>query len=212
MKREQRQQILHDMGIDVWSLQEKPDNSVPTHDWSYLENAVENCQECGLAKTRTNTVFGVGSREAKLMVIGEAPGKDEDLQGKPFVGPAGKLLDAMLQAVDLSRNAVFIGNILKCRPPDNRDPEMTEIDKCFAYLEQQITLVDPRVILCVGRIAAQKLLDTGFSIGRLRGKVHQYGKSNIPLIVTYHPAYLLRKPTEKSKSWQDLQLTLRSLS
>jgi DNA polymerase len=157
-----------------------------------------------LHASRTQTVFGVGRRDAELLVIGEAPGADEDRQGEPFVGRAGQLLNAMLRAIDYARSDVYIANILKCRPPNNRDPLPTEAATCTPYLEQQIGLVNPRVILAVGRIAAQWLLQSDAPIGRLRGQVFRYGLSGTPLVVTYHPAYLLRSPLAKATAWQDL--------
>jgi DNA polymerase len=147
-------------------------------------------------------VFGVGNRQADVLVIGEAPGKDEDAQGEPFVGRAGQLLNAMLNAIDLKREQVFIANILKCRPPNNRDPSSEEAQNCSAYLQQQIALLQPKAIFVVGRIAAQNLLASELAIGKMRGQ--DYSFNGIPVIVTYHPAYLLRKPSEKRKSWQDL--------
>jgi DNA polymerase len=175
-------------------------------DWQQLEACVATCTGCALHASRTQTVFGVGDRHAEWMIIGEAPGGDEDRQGEPFVGRAGQLLNAMLRAVGLGRDQVFIANILKCRPPRNRDPLPGEVAACAPYLGQQIALVRPKLILAVGRIAAQNLLNTETSIGRLRGQVHRYGAEGIPLVVTYHPAYLLRSPKEKRKSWQDLRL------
>ena len=162
------------------------------------------CTRCGLHRSRTQTVFGVGRRDAELLVIGEAPGADEDRQGEPFVGRAGQLLNEMLRAIGLPRAEVYIANILKCRPPGNRDPQPEEAASCTPYLAQQIALVRPRVILAVGRIAAQWLLQSDSPIGRLRGRVFQYGESGTPLVVTYHPAYLLRSPLEKAKAWTDL--------
>jgi DNA polymerase len=154
----------------------------------------------------------VGRRDARLFVIGEAPGADEDRQGEPFVGRAGQLLNAMLRAIGLSRSEVFIANILKCRPPGNRDPQPEEASACTPYLSQQIALVQPRVLLAVGRIAAQWLLQTDTPIGRLRGRVSSYGERNTPLVVTYHPAYLLRSPLDKAKAWTDLCLVRELLS
>jgi DNA polymerase len=142
------------------------------------------------------------------MVIGEAPGADEDLQGEPFVGRAGQLLTAMLKACGLERSQVFIANILKCRPPDNRDPDPLEVRACLPYLSRQIARVRPQLILAVGRIAAQNLLATDVPIGRLRGQVHRYGEFDTPLIATYHPAYLLRSPGEKRKAWDDLKFAM----
>jgi DNA polymerase len=165
-----------------------------------------------LHRSRTQTVFGVGRRDARLLVIGEAPGADEDRQGEPFVGRAGQLLNAMLHAIALPRSEVYIANILKCRPPGNRDPQPDEAASCTPYLTQQIALVKPRVILAVGRIAAQWLLQSDAPIGRLRGRVFQYGEAGTPLVVTYHPAYLLRSPAEKAKAWTDLCMVRDLLS
>ncbi len=151
-------------------------------------------------------VFGVGDRRARLMVIGEAPGADEDRQGEPFVGRAGQLLNEMLWAAGLAREQVYIANILKCRPPENRDPKPEESASCEGYLHSQIALVQPDLLLAVGRIAAQNLLKVDTPIGRLRGQVHRYGPAGIPLVVTYHPAYLMRSPGQKRKSWEDLCL------
>ena len=175
-------------------------------DWTQLEAGVAACTRCALAETRTRTVFGVGNREAEWLIIGEAPGADEDRQGEPFVGRAGQLLTQMLRAVGLRREEVYITNILKCRPPGNRDPLPEEVASCHDYLERQIALAGPRLILAVGRVAAQNLLQTDTPVGRLRGIVHYYGNNKIPLVVTYHPAYLLRSPLEKRKAWADLQL------
>ena len=172
--------------------------------WERLATEVRSCTLCGLHKTRTQTVFGVGRRDAELLVIGEAPGADEDRQGEPFVGRAGQLLNAMLRAIGLPRSEVYIANILKCRPPGNRDPQPEEAGLCTPYLSRQIALVNPRAILAVGRISAQWLLQTDSPIGRLRGRVFQYGTSGTPLVVTYHPAYLLRSPLQKATAWTDL--------
>jgi DNA polymerase len=158
-----------------------------------------------LSATRTQTVFGVGSVEATWLIVGEAPGAEEDRQGEPFVGRAGQLLNAMLRAIGLEREQVFIANVLKCRPPRNRDPAPLEAAQCLPYLERQIALLKPRIMLAVGRISAQNLLKTDLSLGRLRGQVHHFGVSRVPLVVTYHPAYLLREPAEKRKAWEDLQ-------
>ena len=187
---------------------EPPAADVPG--WDELAEAVRGCRLCGLCETRTQTVFGVGNRGARLMVIGEAPGAEEDRQGEPFVGRAGLLLNAMLRAAGFERRDVFIANVLKCRPPHNRDPSDEEAGRCLPYLRRQIELVDPDVILCVGRIAAQRLLGTDQPIGRLRGRVHDL--DGVPVVATYHPAYLLRSPGEKRKSWEDLKLALKALS
>jgi uracil-DNA glycosylase family 4 len=178
-------------------------------DWDTLAATVRECRLCGLCETRTQTVFGVGNRGARLMVIGEAPGAEEDRQGEPFVGRAGLLLNSMLRAAGFERGEVFIANVLKCRPPHNRDPSFEETERCLPYLRRQIELISPEVILCVGRIAAQRLLGTEQPLARLRGRVHRQG--GVPVIVTYHPAYLLRAPGEKRKSWEDLKLALREL-
>jgi uracil-DNA glycosylase len=177
--------------------------------WAELERAVKSCTLCPLHQTRTQGVFGVGNRNAQWMVIGEAPGVDEDRQGEPFVGRAGQLLNSMLKAIGLQREQVFIANILKSRPPNNRDPRPEEVRACLPYLFRQIELVNPQLILCVGRIAAQTLLETDTTIGKLRGQLHRIA-GNRPMIVTYHPAYLLRSPGEKRKSWADLLLAMRT--
>lgn len=183
--------------------------SVEQPGWAELERAVKSCTLCALHKTRTQGVFGVGNRNAQWMVIGEAPGADEDRQGEPFVGRAGQLLNSMLKAIGLPREQVFIANILKSRPPNNRDPKPEEVQACIPYLFRQIELVNPKLILCVGRIAAQTLLETDTPIGKLRGQLHRIA-GNRPMVVTYHPAYLLRSPGEKRKSWADLLLALRT--
>jgi DNA polymerase len=180
-------------------------------DWEALQLAVSECRLCELHATRTQTVFGAGARNADWLVIGEAPGKDEDLRGEPFVGRAGQLLNAMLFAVGLQREQVYIANMLKCRPPDNRDPRPAEVGCCEPYLARQIALVQPGVILAVGRIAAQHLLKTDRPIGKLRGIVHHYADTGIPVIATYHPAYLLRSPRDKREAWRDLQLARATL-
>lgn len=180
--------------------------------WSELAAKVGSCTRCPLHRSRTQTVFGVGRRDARLFVIGEAPGADEDRQGEPFVGRAGQLLNAMLRAIGLPRSDVYIANILKCRPPDNRDPQPDESASCTPYLTQQIALVQPRVLLAVGRISAQWLLQTDSPIGRLRGRVLSFGERNTPLVVTYHPAYLLRSPLAKATAWTDLCLVKDLLS
>ena len=177
--------------------------------WDTLVETVSACTRCPLHTTRTQAVFGVGDRKARWMVIGEAPGADEDRQGEPFVGRAGQLLNSMLRAIGLSREQVFIANILKSRPPGNRDPRTDEVSACIPYLMRQIELVDPTLLLCVGRIAAQTLLETDSPIGKLRGRLHTLA-SGRPMIVTYHPAYLLRSPAEKRKAWADLVLAMQT--
>jgi DNA polymerase len=185
------------------------DPAVAALGWPELETAVKSCTRCPLHQSRTQGVFGVGNRTARWMIVGEAPGADEDRQGEPFVGRAGQLLNSMLKAIGLKREEVFIANILKSRPPNNRDPKPEEVQACIPYLFRQIELVDPTLILCVGRIAAQTLLDTSVTIGKLRGQVHRLA-SGRPMIVTYHPAYLLRSPVEKRKSWADLVLAMQT--
>jgi uracil-DNA glycosylase family 4 len=180
--------------------------------WDPLAAEVSGCTLCGLAAGRTQTVFGVGNRHAELLVVGEAPGADEDRQGEPFVGRAGQLLNSMLRAMRAPRETVYIANVLKCRPPGNRDPAPDEVRSCLPYLQRQIDLISPRLMLAVGRIAAQSLLATDTPIGKLRGAVHRFGTRGTPLIVTYHPAYLLRSPSEKRKSWTDLRFVQRELA
>jgi uracil-DNA glycosylase family 4 len=235
MEQSLRGQYLEAMGIEQWVRRDRACAAVETQDaacaqqqqgaaatgaggaldsqagvfppdWAELESQVAGCRRCVLHETRTRTVFGTGNRAADWMIIGEAPGADEDRQGEPFVGRAGQLLTAMLAAIGLRREEVFITNILKCRPPGNRDPLPAEVSCCHEYLERQIELVDPALLLVVGRIAAHNLLQTDLPIGRLRGRVHRYGTAGIPLVVTYHPAYLLRSPLEKRRAWEDLQL------
>lgn len=173
-------------------------------DWKTLERSVAGCRQCGLDATRTQTVFGVGSRTAQWLFIGEAPGVEEDRQGEPFVGRAGQLLNSILFALGLERTDVYIANVLKCRPPNNRDPQPNEVACCEPYLIRQIELIQPRLIVALGRHAAHSLLKTDVPLSRLRGQQLTYHR--IPLIVTYHPAYLLRSPLEKRKVWEDLCL------
>jgi uracil-DNA glycosylase family 4 len=175
------------------------------HDWPQLRERVAACTRCGLSATRTQTVFGVGNLQAQWLVVGEAPGAEEDRQGEPFVGRAGQLLNAMLRAIGLKREQVYIANVLKCRPPQNRDPGAAETVECLPYLDRQIALLRPKIMLVVGRIAAQNLLRTDATLGSLRQQVHSFGASGVPLVVTYHPAYLLRTPAEKRKAWEDLK-------
>ena len=181
------------------------ESSMASADWAQLESQVASCQRCSLCQTRKNTVFGVGNRQAELMLIGEAPGATEDARGEPFVGEAGQLLDKMLAAIGLSRDQVFIANILKCRPPQNRDPLASEVAECMPYWLQQIAWIQPKLILALGRVAAQNLLGVTTALGRLRGETYTFGLDNVPLMVTYHPAYLLRTPTDKRLAWEDLQ-------
>jgi len=185
-------------------------SGVAAMDWPALREAVAGCEACGLCRSRRHTVFGVGHEQAQWMIVGEAPGEQEDRQGEPFVGKAGQLLDNMLRAVGLTRaeagpeQQVYIANVLKCRPPMNRNPEPQEVAQCEPYLKRQVELVAPKLILAMGRFAVQSLLQTGEPIGRLRGRVHEY--HGVPVVVTYHPAYLLRTPADKSRAWEDLCL------
>lgn len=215
---------LDAMGIDVWvrrgrknsvtplsqavaaeTTLDDPDAETAKLDWETLRARVLACKRCDLHRQRTQAVFGVGNQAAQWLIIGEAPGADEDRQGEPFVGRAGKLLNNMLLAIGLKREEVYIANIVKCRPPNNREPAPEEARSCEPYLARQIELIQPRIILAVGRIAAQNLLKTDTPVGSLRGKRFTYADTDIPVIVTYHPAYLLRSPQEKRKAWQDLQ-------
>lgn len=175
-------------------------------DWEGLEARVSGCTRCPLHAGRTRTVFGVGNRNADWLVIGEAPGAEEDRRGEPFVGRAGKLLDAMLAALGFARDEVYIANVVKCRPPENRDPSPEEAARCAPFLDRQIELLAPKIILAVGRVAAQRLLQADTPVGRLRGRVYRYGPAAIPLVVTWHPAYLLRRPEAKADAWRDLVL------
>ena len=178
---------------------------VASLDWDALADRVAACEQCRLCEKRTNTVFGVGDRNADWMLIGEAPGENEDRQGEPFVGQAGKLLDNMLSSLTLARDTnVYIANVIKCRPPGNRNPEPDEVGRCEPYLQRQVALVKPKLIVALGRFAAQSLLKTDASISSLRGRVHAY--EGVPVIVTYHPAYLLRSLPDKAKAWADLCL------
>lgn len=188
-----------------------PGNDIDSLDWPGLQARVSGCTLCELHQGRTQTVFGVGNEQADLMIIGEAPGAEEDKQGEPFVGRAGQLLTAMLKAIQLSRQDVYIANILKCRPPNNRDPKPEEAALCSQYLKRQIELIQPKLILAVGRIAAQRLLQTDLSLAKMRGQLHLYPLTNTPMIVTYHPAYLLRTPSDKRKAWQDLLFASQTL-
>ncbi len=210
---------LQAMDIDVWvqrTPQVKPGlrqevaapQSSLADQWTTLQEQVASCEQCELCATRTQTVFGSGNQQADWMFIGEAPGQSEDEQGLPFVGRAGQLLTEMIRALGFAREQVYIANVLKCRPPGNRDPKADEVTACRAYLQQQIDLVQPKMILAVGRIAAQNLLQTQEPLAKLRGKIHQWGEK--PVIVIYHPAYLLRSPLEKRKAWQDLQFALKA--
>ena len=215
-----RGEILAEMGLaPIWRLrrkQEGPETQEahppkPATGWIELKQAVPACTACGLHKSRTRTVLGVGDEQADWMLIGEAPGAEEDRLGEPFVGQAGKLLDSMLAAIDLERGEnVYIANVLKCRPPGNRNPEPEEVEKCSPHLRAQIELIAPKLIIAMGRFAAQTLLNTDASIASLRGRLHEH--AGVPLIVTYHPAYLLRNLPDKAKAWEDLVFARRTMA
>ena len=211
-----RRQYLEAIGIDLWvSRMPAADTPAPAPaassevvaaQWQQLLDEVRACRLCPLHSTRTQGVLGVGPKRADWLVIGEAPGAEEDRRGEPFVGAAGQLLDAMLRAIGLDRRTnVYIANVLKSRPPNNRDPRPEEVGACLPYLTRQIALLQPKIMLAVGRIAAQNLLATDAPLGRLRGRMHRFGEQQTPLVVTYHPAYLLRTPADKRKAWEDLK-------
>jgi DNA polymerase len=206
-----RNEVLAEMGIaPVWRLKNKKEVAESVVEWIPLKAEVSGCVKCGLHKTRTQTVFGVGDENADWMLIGEAPGAEEDRLGDPFVGQAGKLLDNMLAAIGLSRRKnVYIANVLKCRPPGNRNPTPEEVAQCSPHLLKQIGLIKPKLILAMGRFAAQTLLESDASIASLRGRVHRY--AGVPLIVTYHPAYLLRTLEDKAKAWEDLVFARKTM-
>ena len=200
------------MGLaPIWRLRNRPAQTAPVQPgWIPLKEAVPACTACGLHKSRTQTVFGVGDENADWMLIGEAPGAEEDRLGDPFVGQAGKLLDNMLGAIGLKRGEnVYIANVLKCRPPGNRNPEPEEVAKCTPFLKQQIGLIQPKLIIAMGRFAAQTLLSSDASIASMRGRVYRY--EGVPLIVTYHPAYLLRTLPDKAKAWADLVFAKKTM-
>src|ERR1700747_202404 len=212
-----RRQYLEAIGIDLWVSRAREEGmpgaaataggtaDVDTQ-WQRLRDEVRECTRCPLHATRTQGVLGVGPKRADWLVIGEAPGAEEDRRGEPFVGAAGQVLDAMLRAIGLDRRTnVYIANVLKSRPPNNRDPRPAEVEACLPYLVRQIALLQPKIMLAVGRIVAQNLLATDAPLGRLRGRVHHFGEHQTPLVVTYHPAYLLRTPGDKRKAWEDLK-------
>jgi DNA polymerase len=229
---------LHAMGIQVWKRRSPPivpaatpqvnqptahnppaSPSMPSTttlfteappDWSTLQHQVAICQACALHQTRTQTVFGIGCQSADWLFIGEAPGEEEDKQGIPFVGPAGKLFDHMLDAMQLEKNTIYLTNVLKCHPPRNRNPKVKEITSCSLFLQHQIQLIQPKLIVALGAVAARHLLAVKNNVGELRGQYFRY--MNIPLIATYHPAFLLRRPLEKRQAWQDLQFILRTFT
>lgn len=230
MNPELRNDYLAAMGLESWVLRSRtasattdsriqvpaadltPTGAAPApaatelaEDWGPLRAKVAACTRCSLSKTRTQTVFGVGDQRAEWLIVGEAPGAEEDRRGEPFVGRAGQLLNSMLRAIGLARESVYIANVLKCRPPGNRDPSAGEAAECLPYLERQIALLKPKIMLAVGRIAAQNLLKTDSPLGKMRQQVHTFGIAKVPLVITYHPAYLLRSPAEKRKAWEDLK-------
>jgi DNA polymerase len=191
--------------IDVPSI----DNFDKATDLNQLFKTIKNCHKCPLGDTRTNFVFGVGNPDAQIMFIGEAPGHDEDMKGEPFVGRAGQLLNKVLAALELKREDVYIANILKCRPPNNRDPEPEEAATCEPYLIHQIKLIQPKIICCLGRIAAQRLLQTNMTLGQMRDRWFDY--HGTLLMVTYHPAAVLRSPSYKRPLWEDMQKMMAKL-
>lgn len=195
----------------VLPLQSEPSTAPTTSQWQTLEQEVAACCRCILHKTRTQTVFGVGNKQAQWMFIGEAPGLDEDRKGEPFVGRAGQLLTKMLKAIGFDRREVYIANIIKCRPPDNRNPRIEEIVECLAYLHRQIQLVQPEIIVLLGGVAANSLLKVQTPVSRLRGQIHRIAGTEAAVIVSYHPAYLLRSPHQKAAAWEDLKFACKTV-
>lgn len=207
-----RDDVFKELGIGpVWRLRDQvAGDRASSYGWEGLEEAVARCTRCKLSATRTQGVLGVGDHDADWLVVGEAPGAEEDRLGEPFVGKAGKLLDAMLASIGIARgDNVYITNVVKSRPPGNRDPEPDEVAACMPYLLAQIELIRPKLILALGRFAAHSLLGTDAALGSLRGRVHRF--QNIPLVVTYHPAYLLRNLPDKARAWEDLCLARRTM-
>ncbi len=214
MLTKEQQYILQEMGIPVWEERksvEKPVSICVEQDWDSFKKEVMACTKCPLSQSRQQVVFGAGNPRADLLIIGEAPGVEEDHLGEPFVGRSGRLLDAMLAAIDLKRQDIYIANILKCRPPNNRDPSPEEVATCTPYLERQIAEIQPKLILALGRVAAHYLLGVDTPLGKLRGQLLQYGTSKTDMMVTYHPAYLLRAPREKGNAYQDMLAIKRRL-
>ena len=196
---------------EVHAVPNAPRPDASGMDWQQLRAAVSSCKACGLCETRSKTVFGVGDEKAEVMIIGEAPGAEEESRGEPFVGHAGQLLDAMILSIGLKRSQVFITNVVKCRSPGTRDPSSSEALQCSSYLQRQIALVKPDVLIAVGRVAAQNLLQSNASLGKMRGKVHSFGDDKVPCVVTYHPTFLLRSPEQKRKAWEDLLMSQQLL-
>lgn len=223
-----RRRYLEALGVCLWQLRlpsvaagaaadaddvpvaPAPLTGVGCMGWEALDSAVRGCVNCGLHRGRTQAVFGVGNRAASWLFVGEAPGAEEDRQGEPFVGAAGQLLNAMLSAIGLKREEVYIANVLKCRPPNNRDPEPQEVERCEPYLVRQIELIQPKIIVALGRFAAHSLLKTDLALSKLRGR--RLAWRDIPLIATYHPAYLLRNPLDKRRAWEDLCLAKSAIA
>ena len=211
MSVELQQYYLDAMGIQRWSLAQVKPSASNQSAWNSLRQQVAECRACDLCQGRTQTVFGVGNQQAELVIVGEAPGFYEDQKGEPFVGRAGQLLDQMLAAIGLNRKQVYIANVLKCRPPQNRDPLPKEVAQCTPFLDQQLAMIRPKLILAVGRYAAHYLLQCSQPLNRLRNRIHLYGTEQIPLIVSYHPAYLLRNPIDKRQAFVDLQTVAQRL-
>lgn len=199
-----KKELLTLMNIDTSWFVDKPSYNVQQASFDDIKLEASNCQKCILSETRSNVVFGKGNQNAKILIIGEAPGKDEDLKGEPFIGRAGKLLTEILFSIKLNREDVYITNTVKCRPPENRNPSAEEISSCGHFLDKQINIISPSIIILLGKVAAERILNTSEPMSSLRGKVHYYKDSNIPTLVFYHPAYLLRSPSEKSKVWDDI--------
>ena len=196
-----------EMGIDIFWYSKKLTQNISSenNNLTSLDEIIKKCKKCNLHKTRQNTVFGEGDPDSNIMIIGEAPGREEDEAGRPFIGRAGKLLNEFLKSIDLNRDSVFIANTIKCRPPENRDPEIAEINACSDYLDQQINFIKPKVLVLLGKVAANRLLGEDMPMSELRLKKFFIDKYDIPIIVFYHPAYILRSPSQKKKVWDDLQ-------
>ena len=196
-----------EMEIDISWYTKKPTQNIlsENNNLENLDQEVKKCTKCSLYKTRKNTVFGEGNSDSDIMIIGEAPGREEDDVGRPFIGRAGKLLNEFLKSISLNRDSVFIANTIKCRPPENRDPEVVEINACSDYLDQQINIIKPKVLVLLGKVAANRLLNEDIPMSELRLKEFFIDKYDIPIIVFYHPAYILRSPSQKKKVWDDLQ-------
>jgi uracil-DNA glycosylase family 4 len=196
-----------EMGIDVSWYAKKLTQKISSenNNLASLDEVVKKCKKCNLHETRGNTVFGEGDPDSDIMIIGEAPGREEDEAGRPFIGRAGKLLNEFLKSIGLNRDLVFITNTIKCRPPENRDPGIVEINACSDYLDQQINIIKPKVLVLLGKIAANRLLGEDIPMSELRLKKFFIDKYDIPIIVFYHPAYILRSPSQKKKVWDDLQ-------